>query len=288
MIWGVNIHRSYANLPPGDVLALAKAMGFTSIRVDVYEANTDTKTYLAGLIAAATPLGLGIVPVLAKPKASALGSEQACFNWSYQTARSLALWFPQMTWEAGNELDMDAIKPGTSGEVQGDYDNRIFGLARAAIRGMYQGFKSASAMPVGVGMAGVHWGFLDRLKASGGVTWDITTWHYYTPVGTPAPDINAGAKQYLDRLATYNKPLALTEINQQSGHLSTADPQTLIDTMAAIANWSGTQTILAAYLYELLDEPHLSGGEATYGLCNATGVPNALGEAARQHITAGA
>jgi hypothetical protein len=39
MIWGVNIHRSYGYLPSSEVLYLAKSMGLTAVRVDVYKAD---------------------------------------------------------------------------------------------------------------------------------------------------------------------------------------------------------------------------------------------------------
>lgn len=55
MIWGVNIHRSYANLSQAGVLSLIASLGLKSIRVDVYDASVETRTYLSGLIAAATP-----------------------------------------------------------------------------------------------------------------------------------------------------------------------------------------------------------------------------------------
>lgn len=275
MIWGVNIHRSYANLSQAGVLSLAVSLGLKSVRVDVYDASVDTRTYLSGLIAAATPLGISIAPVLV-PSEAASSTEQYAFNWGYSTARSLALVFPQISWEAGNELDMFCIRPGASGERSADYDTAKYNRCRGSIQGMYAGFRAVSPMPVGVGIAGLHFAFLDRLRTDG-VQWDITTWHIYMPPG--ATDIATGASTLFAKLALYGKPIAITEFNQQDGHLSTLNPQTLLDMMAAIDAQAASKKIVAAYIYELLDEPHLQGGEATYGLASTNGALNALGNA---------
>ena len=55
--------------------------------------------------------------------------------------------------------------------------------------------------------------------------------------------------------------------------------------MTGIETSAAQRNILAAYLYELLDEPHLSGGEATYGIASAAGIPNSLGVAVRQRLS---
>lgn len=278
MLWGVNIHRNFA-LPQADVVALAKSLGFASLRVDIYDASADTKAYLSALVAAAAPMS--IVPVLV-PNAAASDTETNAYAWGYGTARSLAQSFPQTTWEAGNELDIYCINPGATGENKADYDLAKYNRCRGSIRGMRAGFKSIiPGVQVGVGIAGIHFGFLDRLKADG-VRWDITTWHIYMPPG--ATDIAAGAPALFAKLARYGKPIALTEFNQQDGHLSTLSPQTLRDMMDAIKANAAAYNIIAAYIYELLDQPGLPGGEATYGLADAAGVVNSLGAAVRARL----
>lgn len=282
MLYGVNIHKSYAGLNQAGVLALAASLGLKSIRVDIYDGGATTIAYLTGLIAAAAPLGIGVVPVLV-PNAAASNTETNAYNWGYAEARKLATAFPQMTWEATNELDQFCGIPGNTGESMSHFDPAKYVLCRGAIKGMYAGFKSKSSQPVGVGMAGRSFGFLDLLKRDG-VAWDITTWHIYITSGTSAVDIAAGAELYLTRLAGYGKPIAITEMNQQDGHLATSSPQTLLDMMAAIEAREVSKKVVATYLYELLDEPGLSGGEATYGLADATGTLNALGQAVRDRL----
>lgn len=290
MIPGVNIHRrstgSYATVPLVDQLALANDIGIRSVRIDVYDASTETKTFLSALIAAASPLGISVVPVLVEPPASEATAPFRCYRWCYDTARKLAQAFPQMTWEAGNELNFRCIKPGVDGSLPEHYDDAKYQIVKAAIIGMYAGFKSASDAPVGIGTAGIQFGFLDRLQEDyvNGVRWDITTWHIYVPPGAPKAEIEAGAGQYLTKLASYGKPIAVTEYNQQDGHLSTQSAQTLVDMAAVLAGFAASHNVIAAYAYELLDEPGLPGGEATYGLCSTSGVRNSLGNALKTHL----
>lgn len=282
MIWGVNIHRSYANLPPSEALYLARSLGLTSVRVDVYEANPETIGYLRSLLNVALPLGLSILPVLVEPNAAEVGSETATYRWGFRVARGLAQAVPAIKqWEAGNELDLRCVIPGKTGELPSHFDDAKYALARGAIRGMYEGFKADPQVQVGVNMAGWSFGFLDRLRADG-VQWDVTTWHIYMPPG--APDISVGAPALFAKLASYGKPISITEFNQQDGHLRTSNPQTLIDMMKAIDASAVTKRIVSAYIYELLDEPHLAGGEATYGLADTFGALNPLGAAVKARL----
>jgi len=282
LVWGVNIHKSYANLSQTGVLALAASLGLRNIRVDIYDGGAATISYLTGLLAAAAPLCIGVMPVLL-PNAAASNTEANAYNWGYAQARLLATAFPQMPWEAGNELDQYCGIPGNTGESMSHFDVAKYKCCRGAIKGMYAGFKSKSSQPVGVGMAGRSFGFLDLLKRDG-VQWDITTWHIYINTGTSAANVATGAQGYLTRLAAYGKPISINEFNQQDGHLSTQSPRTLLDMMAAIQSLAASKNVISAYIYELLDEPHLFGGEATYGLADTYGTLNALGQAVKAKL----
>lgn len=285
MVWGVNIHiresGPYSTVPLETQLQQIKEIGLTHIRVDVYNGSDDTVLRLKTLDAAATAQDLKVTPVFVEPTASAATSEVAAKNWCYAEARKLAKAFPSMWFEAGNELNFKCIKPNVTGEVPRDFDTPAYKIVRGAIAGMYRGFKSASTQPVAVGTAGIQFGFLDRLKADG-VPWDVTSWHMYVPSGTPTGDIQIGGAQFLSRLASFGKPLAVTEFNQQDGHLS-PDPKTMLDMLAVFRSDS---RVIASYLYELLDQPGLPNGEATYGLCDPSGVLNPFGTAVRCELRA--
>jgi len=286
MIWGVNIHRSYVHLTSSEVVYLAQSLGLTSVRVDVYEADPATIAYLHALLNVAEPLGLSILPVLVEPNIAATGSERDTYRWGLLVAQALARALPAIRqWEAGNELDLRCGIPGNTGEDPSHFDNAKYALCRGAIRGMYEGFKAGGGarVEVGVNIAGRSFGFLERLRRDR-VQWDLTTWHIYINSGTSAAMIATGAETYFARLASYGKPISITEFNQQDGHLSTRSPQTLLDMMTAIEASAASRQIISAYIYELLDEPHLMGGEATYGIANTFGVLNRLGTAVKARL----
>lgn len=270
---GVNIHPQY-NVPIPDFLSVAKDIGMSTVRVDIYDSTALTKGYLTTLRAAASTLGIGVIAVLI-PSAAASTSESAAYTWGKNNAKSLAQSFPDMTWEAGNELDQFCIKAGVDGTLPSHYDNVKYYKVRGAIRGMYDGFKQGSPnCVVGVGTSGDNFGFLQRLK-NDNVNWDITTTHFYIMPG--ATDISVGAPVYLAKLAAFGKPIAFTEYHQQDGSNLSQNTQTLIDLTQALYDNRNTYNIVAIYVYELLDEPNLVPNEAHYGLASSTGIINQFG-----------
>lgn len=278
MLWGVNIHRrstgSYATMPLASQLVLAASMGMKSVRVDVYDSMADTTTWLNGLNTAAGALGISVLPVVIPNILWSTTQIQAM-------ARSLALACQWMTTvEAGNEPDLYCKKPGASGALKTDYDTVKYTKAKNAIIALYNGVKSVRpSIQVGLNMVYLDWGWLDRMKADlGGTLWDCTTWHVYLPPGSSG--IAAGAPPILAQLAAYGRPVVVTEFNQDTGHLTTSDPQTLLDMMAALEAGG----VSGAYVYELLDEPGLSGAEATYGLADEAGTLNELGLAVQNRL----
>jgi hypothetical protein len=134
-----------------------------------------------------------------------------------------------------------------------------------------------------VDITGQHFGFLDRLAADG-VTWNITGEHYYAAPNSP--DLNSGAAALFSKLATYGRPIALTEFNQQQGGLSSVQSEatTLVNMMKAVASVSSQDDITSAYVYELLDEPQNPADEADYGLASATGQMDQAGQAVENYL----
>lgn len=280
MLRAVNIHRSYS-LAQLAVLDLAASIGFKGVRVDIYDASPETCAYLSALNVSCAARGLHVLPVIV-PSAAASQTEVKAKAWGAQTGMTLATQFPNMHWEAGNELDMYCGIPGNDGTQPNHYDTTKYLQCRGAIKGLYEGLKSASSSTVAVGCAGLHYGFLRRL-ANDGVVWDITTEHYYAvPM---APDIKAGAEKLFAEFAKFGKPIAMTEFNQQNGHLSTNNANAVIGMIDAMESMATKYNIIAHYIYELLDEPGLPGGEAVYGMANSSGVLNALGKAVKARFT---
>jgi len=189
-----------------------------------------------------------------------------------------------MTWEAGNEMEFLAIRPGTTGESPGDYDTGRYNVVRSAISGMIDGINSADPnAQVAVGIAGIHFGFLERLAADG-VRWDITSEHYFAYPG--ATDTAMGADQLFARLADFGRPIVMTEFNQQQGSYWVPSEQTatLLTMMDAIEALAPKYNIIGAYVYELLDQTQLTGEQAHYGLANGDGALTAGGRAVQNHL----
>lgn len=281
--WGINAHPQRASqLTPAQQLDLAKEMGLTSMRVDVYDASQSTISFLSSFVTEGNSRGISILPVIV-PSASAATSESAARAWGLQVGSALATALPGLNWEAGNELDEYVRIPGTTGQSVTDYDDTRYAQARGAITGLYDGIKSADPnAQVAVGITGLHFAFLQRL-AGDGIKWDITSEHYY---GWPDQNMASWADGLFGALAQFGKPILMTEFNQQQGSYLTPDQEaaTVVSMMNAMQAVASKYNVVGAYLYELLDEPQLSGAEAHFGMAGATGVLNPAGLAVQQYL----
>lgn len=307
LVWGVNAHHSYA-LPAAKqsatfgqkagyytgvapfinpnggwmtLLSTAQSLGLSSVRIDVYDASQATINWLTPLVAAAKVLGMTVLPVLCPGSAS---SEAGALNANAAFGAAIAKAFPTITqWEAGNELDEYAIKPGKAGTVVGDYDVGRYALVRGAIKGLMAGIKSVlPKAQVAVNITGVHFVYLQQLW-NDGLRWDITSEHFYVNPGSTG--IQSGADTAIfPNLARFGKPIMMTEFNQQNGSQLSADPATLIAMMDAMKNLATKYNIIGAYIYELLDEPSQPANEAHYGLASSAAVVNAFGAAVRTYL----
>lgn len=282
-IWGVNVHKNYS-LSVTQYLDLVKAIGLTSIRVDVYDSTQTTKNWLSTLNNSAIARGITVVPVLI-PSLAASNTEANAYNAAYAMSRSLSQTFPNMTWEAGNEMNFNCVNPGVDGSIPEHYDTALYNRVRGVVKGFIAGIKSVNPNAlVGVGTAGIMFGFLRRLY-NDGVRWGYTTEHLYIQPGASADDLISQAPALLAPLAEFGKPIAFTEFNQQDGHGISTDPTTTIALMQAINHHAAQYNIIAAYLYELLDEPLVPNlNERKYGLADENGVLNSIGVAVQNYI----
>ena len=282
--WGVNAHnRPWNQLSTAQELDLAKTIGLTSLRVDIYDASPDWINWLSSLVSEASSKGISIMPVIV-PNQSVCRDEATAYAWGQQVGSALATAFPHLTWEAGNELDEFAIKSGTTGQSASDYDEGRYGIAMGAIKGLEDGIHQADPTAhVAVGITGIHYAFLQRLVRDG-VSWDITGETYYIGHGdTQIPEELDGV---FSQLAQFNRPILVTEFNQFEGSLlsPTEEANTLVSMMSTMKNLAAKYNITGAYIYELVDEPPLTGGEAHYGLASQTGSLNPAGLAVQQYL----
>ena len=282
--WGVNAHnRAWNLLSTAQELDLAKTIGLTSLRVDIYDASPDWINWLSSLVSEASSKGISIMPVIV-PNQSVCRDEATAYAWGQQVGSALATAFPHLTWQAGNELDEFAIKSGTTGQSASDYDEGRYSIAMGATKGLEDGIHQADPTAhVAVGITGIHYAFLQRL-ARDGVSWDITGETYY--IGHGDTQIPQELDGVLSQLAQFNRPILVTEFNQFEGSLlsPTEEANTLVAMMSTMKNLAAKYNIIGAYIYELVDEPPLTGGEAHYGLASQTGSLNPAGLAVQQYL----
>ena len=282
--WGVNAHkRAWNQLSTAQELDLAKTIGLTSLRIDIYGASPDWINWLSSLVSEASSKGISIMPVIV-PDQSVCRDEATAYAWGQQVGSALATAFPHLTWQAGNELDEFAIKSGTTGQSASDYDQGRYSIAMGAIKGLGDGIHQADPTAhVAVGITGIHYAFLQRL-ISDGVSWDITGETYY--IGHGDTQIPQELDGVFSQLAQFNRPILVTEFNQVDGSLlsPTEEANTLVSMMSTIKNVAAKYNIIGAYIYELVDEPPLTGGDAHYGLASQTGSLNPAGLAVQQYL----
>ena len=136
---------------------------------------------------------------------------------------------------------------------------------------------------VAVGITGDHFAFLQRLAADG-VSWDITTEHFYAGHGDTI--IRQQFSDVFGQLSRFGATILLTEFNQVDGSLLSAaeEASTLVTMMSTINDLAPAYDVFGGYIYELADEPPLVGGEAHYGLANETGNLNPAGLAVQRYL----
>src|SRR5436190_10838560 len=116
------------------------------------------------------------------------------------------------------------------------------------------------------------------------VKWDITSEHYYEGAGSTV--IGTGEDRLFAQLAQFGPPIIMTGYNQIEGSYQSPGAQaTTVTTMMSTMNELAPKyNIIGAYLFELLDEPRLTGAEAHFGMASSTGALNTVGLAVQQFL----
>ncbi len=292
ILWGANGHPfvAYPGVPFTQQLDLLTALGAKSYRVNV--TSLDQVPALADLVALARNRGLQILPLLAPPVDLANETEQVIYAKSFNFAVTIAARFKGdiKVWELGNELENYAllkpcetqddgkVYPCSMGIAGGmtmmEYVGARWKKVSAVLKGLSDGIVSVDPqLKKAIGTAGWgHMGVFDRLLVDG-VAWDLTVWHAY----------REETDEVFARLASYGKPIWITEINHpygshKDGPVGQADG--LRSMIKALRRQQAKFNIEAVFFYELLDEPYWSDFEGQMGLVtqNKTNSGWAVGE----------
>ena len=278
LMWGVNGHpfTAYPGVSYSQQLDLIQALGGKSYRVNVSAISQVGP--LADLVALARNRGLQILPVLTPPVDFERETPQVLYATSFNFAATLAARFKNdiRVWELGNELENYAILKPCEVQDDGKTYPCTYGLAggmtaleylgarwqkvSAVLKGLSDGVVSIDPqLQKAMGTAGWgHLGAFDRMKQDG-IAWDITVWHAY----------REEAEEVFVRLATFGKPIWITEFNHPKGSTDGEAIQAngLRKIMLGLRAHQARYRIEAAFVYELLDEPYWAGDfEAVMGL----------------------
>lgn len=226
--------------------------------------------------------GVGLLPLLTAGGNWRDKDPDTLYQEHFELARSRSRQhrgrFP--VWECGNELENHAIlqpcemrddhtqypcdwAPAT-GDIPLDYSGDRFDQVSAVVRGLVNGVGEGDPdAKRAIGTAG--WGHIAPFEMwqDRGIDWEITVWHDYETV----------SEDYLKTLASFGKPIWITEFNAGGGGTETeAENARLIrERIAYYREMAPVYDIEAAFVYELLDEPYWSGFESMMGLYRMEG-----------------
>jgi hypothetical protein len=286
-LWGVNGHpiTAYPGIAIERQLDLLKELGAKSYRINISDAQG--AEILAALVKEGNARGIAILPVIT-PGGIDLekDSTQNLYNKAYELSVTLATRFKNdiRVWELGNEMENHAIiQPcetrddgtkypcdwGVAGGTSAlDYYGPRWIKVSAVLKGLSDGLtKVDPEIRKAIGTAGWgHVGAFDRIQRDG-IGWDISVWHMY----------GEDPEWAFRKLASYNRPIWVTEFNHPKGSQSGDRPQAsgLRQAMLRLQELQPKYNVEAAHIYELLDEPYWgSSFEASMGLVRMISTPD--------------
>jgi hypothetical protein len=274
LIWGVTGHPlvSYPGVSIDDQILRVWELGMRSYRVDVTSMAQADK--LAELIAKGRERNVDILPVLVPTLDMDKMEPEALYRAAFEFASFFVKRFRNdiRVWELGNELETYAIiRPCEMqhdgkqyscgwGPAGGGTPLEYYGPRWRKVSGVLKGMSDATKAidPTArraIGTAGWgRYGAYERMRQDG-IEWDITVWHTFSP----------DLESQLLRVASYGKPIWITEFNHPKGSHDSAVAQAagLEKMMIELRALRQRFKIEAAHVYELLDEtywaPHYEG-----------------------------
>jgi hypothetical protein len=291
--FGVNGHPlttgSYTKLPLEQQISLLKTLGLKTYRVNINPTHDEKFAQLSELISLAQRERIRILPVVIIPPKQ-YSDEDTAYNDAKAAVYNLAKQFDTQidVWELGNEYDLYCVKNGTDGASPDDYDQAKYEVVRGLIKGMLAGLREASSSARSIVETTQHTptfldsGFLQRL-IDDGVTFDITGYHYYSSDGR-VPTGSDGRDSLRVLHDDFQKPIWISEFDKSSISPKlgpSSDPkeqaEALRTAMHEIARDAERYDVIAADIYELLNEPNLLSQpgvqpcQAQFGILEANG-----------------
>lgn len=279
---GINGHPlgtvPYTTTPASKQIQLLKDMNMKWYRVDVQSTSTGSITvpYLwEPLQEAAAAGGVKILPMLYTRTLSFNVSESE----SYQRGKTLGSNFAAKYgryftyYNLGNELEMDCLLPGKSGQSQEHYNKAKYRIIRNYLKGMDEGIKSKDAdAKTMIDASWLHYAFL-RMLDWDGVKFDVVAYHWYSEMDGAAAGSAYKIPDITRKLSSLfpNKPIWFTEVNNRFKTSSTYEQDQNAFITKFIEKCKNNPQVKVVMIYELFNEPHkLNALEANYGILKWT------------------
>jgi len=278
-----------ANVSYDEQLAQVKALGFEWYRVDVGAPSTgENYTSMDTLLKKAQAQDIHILPIIFAVIDRDHDSPSTIYQKSYDGAFKFATHFKGAfpVYELSNEQDNYSKNPGP-GDQPGMYDSRRWSVVSSMLRGMSEGVHAAdpSAKRL-INFAGwLHTGFFQRVEDDH-IPYEIVGVHWYEKEG----DITCPGQSYpcparpqhfnvIQRLQsiTHNKPMWVTETNyspvdNMSAEQNNEKEKFVVSNLQRWINSPKVYPFEVIIIYELLDEPNMTGGasQQQVGLVSVT------------------
>ena len=273
LIWGANGHpfQAYPDISLETQIRLVRELGLTHYRIGSHDEK------LAGLKSVADAHGVTLLPIIHADGPFDEKTPKQLYDDSFARARWRTRRYRGQfsVWELGNELESFAIiKPcemrddgtqypcewGPAGGMRPiDYYGPRWEKVSAALAGLLDGAREGDPdAKYAIGTAGWgHLGAFERWK-SDGLDWDISVWHDYETV----------RESFLEHIASFGKPIWITEFNAGGGGFETEDDNAVMlsERIAYYRSIREKYRVEAAFIYELLDEPYWDDFEGKMGL----------------------
>jgi len=128
-----------------------------------------------------------------------------------------------------------------------------------------------------------HYGFLQILWEDG-ARWDITAFHWYSNEGNFEHTGCEDGANVAAIHAAFGLPVRITEYNSKAAATNddpAAEAGWISAFMTQVHSVANKYRIEGAFVYELLDEPNLSGMESHFGIFDSDGKPKEASKAMR-------
>jgi hypothetical protein len=290
---GINIHTrprgaqdQYAYASPEQLVGYAKALGFTSLRVDSGPSATVAESpsqldRLSSIMRAAKDAGLTVQVVFTLPFGTSrtdggafpdTAAGRYAQGFSLVSDALLSMPYMPIGIEIENEVPIKAGMLYTQGQVTTEYDTPIFNAWADLMRGEYDAIRRAApGVPIIVGTTNRNYAFIPWI-VSKGVNPDIVGYHLYERTGQDLANWQIRSNEptpivmpsWHAAMQSYGKPITVNELNghqdEPLGLIGPAGVKSLADVLASPA------PVQSVYIYELFEF-----AASRHGVCDTYG-----------------